>query len=934
MTDLQLSISKIYGTSSETSSQFIAQGSLIAYTASAGVVVCKLSARNLEVQWQRFFNANGTFNEDQLGKALDEYEFPLNLEPEVVTRDGLVAQDDGKDSELSRSKFKKIDELNSSVGINRVRSINAIAISPDQKLLAVGEVGYQPRILIYSLASNSSGKPIGIIQEHQFGINSLCFSSDSKKLISLGLINDGFLCVWDINKGRASFSGSNKCSSVVNKLVWHDGFIITLGLRHIKVWKEDSTRNGGILKGRNVLLKGFMNSNFIDLDCLNFNELLVLSDQGDVCFLNLIEATISLRKLYQLSPHINQFLIDHTNETLIVGGKSLDVIHLDQVLNGTNNDPIKATPSSPTKIVKRSGILSLQEVVGDKLVYLKNGEIFSVDSSLSEQPKLLIDSLVTSLSGLKNCHNKDVLIWSKDGLIKKLVDGKVELFTSISLPTNELIENSLTSLDLDANGNLVVGDKYGNLMFYSLRQDFIKGYKEISSIRAHESSINDLIIFEVDTVEFMCSCSRDRTIQIFTLKEGNWELHQTLSTNKANVIKIEFYDNKLVASSSDRTISIHRFEVTDGEPLIYQEKILSVKNTSLTFGVYDDDLVISTNDKNLSIYNFGTYELKRTLKLFNGNFESLQVDKFQIHNKLIYASCSDKSIRVFTYNDGRLISSSWGHSEAVNGLLLINNNKNLLSVSHDGCMFNWELKDIGLTNSTATPSTTATTPTALESYSSPPKVLRKILHPTNLTQTSRLTRSPSSIVRSSPSTRLLKETTSPMSSSRSTTSSTAGTPVASGLPSVSRSPARSPTYDRLSRPNKTTRISPARVSAKESSPLGVSSISAKLSSLKIDDANSKDDLIESTIKMLKKLQLNLLDSDSGLQNEVNKYRLRSLSTELNTTLKLLPDYNESMLNRYGDILLEKLLNTVGCVDSGKDKVNNGVDKENIANLRE
>ncbi|GME86719.1 unnamed protein product [Ambrosiozyma monospora] len=149
--DLKLSISKIYGTSSQNCSQFVTQGDLIAYTASAGVVVCKLktssntssstpsqttiisdeantkatdlpatldtSSNNVSdnsqhiIQWQKFFCANSMLvdKETVTGPTsmpvlldytservieTDKFGFPLKGEPDIITREATIQTND------------------------------------------------------------------------------------------------------------------------------------------------------------------------------------------------------------------------------------------------------------------------------------------------------------------------------------------------------------------------------------------------------------------------------------------------------------------------------------------------------------------------------------------------------------------------------------------------------------------------------------------------------------------------------------------------------------------------------------------------------------------------------------------------------------------------------------------------------------------------
>ncbi|KAH3671842.1 hypothetical protein OGAPHI_000028 [Ogataea philodendri] len=896
----ELTIEKIYGTSSESPAQFVAQGDYIAYTASGGVVVCKVN-KDLKIQWQKFFCANNVLS-GQTTTKVDEYGFPLAGEPELVTRDGLGSSDEPDSPSTTKTiKIRKQDEPGSSSLANKVRSINCIAISPDKRLLAVGEVGYQPRILIYSLARNCSCRPIHIIQEHQFGINSLCFSSDSKKLCSLGLVNDGFLIVWKFVNKRFVFAGSNKCSSIVNKLFWHDDYIITLGLRHIKVWREDSVRTSTILKGRNVLLKNFLNSSFIDIDCLNFSELLVASDQGDLGLMNLDDESIVLRKIYQLPSDTNQFRIDHAHENLVVGGKDLKIIPLNEIFTAPLNDTIRPTPSSPTKIVKKSGILALETLFEfENLVYLQDEQIYYTDSLLQNgKPKVLISSLASKLNGLKRCANNDILIWSKDGVVKRLHDKEFVFCHSVDLPAGDLMDNALSALDSYAD-SLVLGDRFGNLTFSQKRDDFMKGYKETYKVRAHESSINDIVMFEVGEYSFVASCSRDRTIQLFMKKDDSeWSLFQTLTVHKGNVIKLLFTRGLVIASSSDRTLSIHKISVGDEGPVLSQEKIISIKNSALSFYATEDELVVATNDKNLLIYNLKTFESVKSLKLYNRNFDPLQIDNLEIHEHLLFASSPDKCIRLFGYKDGKLLSSQWGHSETIIGLLYDTATKTLMTASHDGCMFSWILNGGGVVSESAlsSPLTSSTS----QDIVSPPKVVRKIVPGPELTpmksavlSTPKLSASRSPSISRSPSVRASRTTRSPTASAEKP-----ATP-SSSLTSRSFGP---------------------RAGSVRSDTTPTSNVRSRLAGMKLEKTEKKGDtanaLAEQLILDLRKLQAKLVEEES-----LEPPTVQNLSTQLNRTLKLLPNHDENLLNEYGTVLMDKLL---GALEGGRDK-------ENIENI--
>ncbi|GMG56142.1 unnamed protein product [Ambrosiozyma monospora] len=415
---------------------------------------------------------------------------------------------------------------------------------------------------------------------------------------------------------------------------------------------------------------------------------------------------------------------------------------IDQLIDGNinMNERIRPTHCSPTKMIKRTGIVAMGALNRfQQVVYLQDEQIKLIDPALKDEPKTLINSLMTKLNGVKRCYNGDILVWSKTGNVKKLTPDRLHSLFSVKLPSGDWIDNNLRSLDYDEEGDLVLGDTYGNLYFYEKRKNFINGFKEVKRVRAHESSINDVLFFKVGkSHRFVASCSRDRTIQIFVKRSSagdelcDWELFQTLSVHKGNVLKIAFRNNKLIASSADRTLSVHRFE-PGGEfddPLIFQEKVISNKSSSASFDVTDKEIIVSTNDKNILIYNLSTYELIKSFKLLNDDFESIQVDQLRVHGDFLATASSDKCIRLFSYPDGKLLCSNWAHSESIISMIVVDDG-NLISASHDGCMFNWSIKDLSQPTKGKIPGSPNSSSESLSPDNSmvkaQPKVIRKIL---------------------------------------------------------------------------------------------------------------------------------------------------------------------------------------------------------------
>jgi len=76
--------------------------------------------------------------------------------------------------------------------------VNALAISPNGKLLASGQIGDNSDVFVWNF---EQGKLIYKLSEHDYAITTLDFSHDDRLLISCGNQMDGKLFIWDMMTG-------------------------------------------------------------------------------------------------------------------------------------------------------------------------------------------------------------------------------------------------------------------------------------------------------------------------------------------------------------------------------------------------------------------------------------------------------------------------------------------------------------------------------------------------------------------------------------------------------------------------------------------------------------------------------------------------------------------------------------------------------------
>lgn len=632
----QMKILAISGISTRELSQISVSGDMIAYVAGAGVVV-------FDGRSQRFLCAH---KQELIGdKRTDSFGYSDDWE---VVR--------GSNESQPGSPMKLPEESRLA---NKIRNISCICLSPDGKLLAVGESGYQPRVLLYSLLPDSTGSPFCVIQDHQFGVNHLRFSPNSRQLASLGFVNDGYLNIWNLDK-KVSLLAANKCSSTVNLLVWQGSYLITLGLRHLKVWFVDEISSAKVepLQGKNVLLNEHLTSRFIDCT-LDEKSVLVLSDEGHLFELQ----DWNLKKLGQLNVNTRKIILDH-DKLWFNNGHHLEFCALDDLKQ--YSDP--------------GSIISLDKI-NDKLIYLtEDMQILQYDT-VTRHITTLVSPLIQHLSGYDKCQDS-LLVWSRDGSIEEY---DTEMRTLVKVDT----EPNCCAYHLD---EVFVGDKEGNLLIY--KNDELK-----HTFKIHESYVTKLKYFEIANHIFLVSIGRDRMIQILRKINDNWELYQTLSFHKGTLLDCLIYEDRLIVSSNDRTISVHKFDLSSGDDLelnmeklnldgeIKLEKIISEKAQAIS--IYKDELMVSTLDKNLVFYKLGVrIEKSRSLKLFNEQNEALSFGSFIRVDEVLYVIGNDKSVRSYQLSNGKQLSCQFVHSDTASIFAL---GDDLVTIGKDGCMFKWRV---------------------------------------------------------------------------------------------------------------------------------------------------------------------------------------------------------------------------------------------------
>ncbi|KAJ5758560.1 hypothetical protein N7520_005716 [Penicillium odoratum] len=614
----------------------------------------------------------------------------------------------------------------------RVKAVTSVSISPNGRFLAVGETGYNPRVLIFSTAKDAlPDVPLSILSEHTFGVRSIAFSPDSQYLATLGTMNDGFLLIWAINlkNGSARLHSANKCTSFVRDMCWVGQSLVTTGVRHVKVWrlpipqrpvsptKSRLHMDGSApspnpapkaLSGRNCLLGPLGDNTFSCISSISDQEAVLVTESGAVCLLDDREGSQKLCFVTQLGFGISSLAVDFDRELIWLGGrgKKMQKVSFDSLRSAPSSTSMspsrsgKVTPA-PDKHSKAPAITCMGSLISHLVTVEATCEIniYPMDSLRNEGEQ---ENGQTSMQahrdpvlGIRrltkpNEYSADFFSWSRNGAVNFWdAPGKCLLTQTVALEQaavpEEDIANELKVLRAAENAEwFVSGDKFGVLKLLSA-----KPWACVTEARAHGAEITDIAIHATPDSCLIASSGRDRMVQLFQKTDNTLRLIQTMDEHVGAVGQLLFMNDgeRLLSSSADRTVIVReratREESGSTSVAYLISRVITLKASPVSMAFCPDDpntLYVSTMDRNVSKFDipsgrqlhcFRASDSEANDAVIMGSLTITSEIPGQSPKLLIGLSGTDKSIRVYDLEKDVLLTGEFGHTEGVCDVLLL-----------------------------------------------------------------------------------------------------------------------------------------------------------------------------------------------------------------------------------------------------------------------
>ena len=453
---------------------------------------------------------------------------------EVVYPCGAMAVVHNRDSNTQR--FLVSDPAGEAI-TGPTSEVVSVARHPIGSIFATGEVGRNPRIIVWS--SDDVKKPKAVL--HGFfkkAVVSITFSRDGNLLAAVGADDDHSVGVYRWASGTllASFPGSTEKIVSINWSPFQD-YIVTLGVKHCYFWATDPFRR------RKALMAGHGHIQTMLCCCFPGPDTTVMGTQ---------DGSVYMFRAYQLVTNVKRcHAVTHscaaTREVIVTGGKEGRVKFWSNDLGQCMKEVDIAHPLATGSCIKSLHLLGSMLLMGTR-----TGELYEMDTTsysygligqghaygavtgLAVHPSehqfvtcgddgtvRMWDSYARRLVMVRNIQARGKAIdYHPDGssLAVGLDNGGIVILSSDSLDTlhtKKDRDESIPTLRYSPNGSyLAVGSADNCIDVY----DISKQYGRVGVARGHSSFIRHMD-WSSDSAMLM-TCSGDMELFFWEMPNG------------------------------------------------------------------------------------------------------------------------------------------------------------------------------------------------------------------------------------------------------------------------------------------------------------------------------------------------------------------------------------------------------------------------------
>ncbi|MEG5000046.1 AAA-like domain-containing protein [Microcoleus sp. B4-D4] len=527
-----------------------------------------------------------------------------------------------------------------------IAPVIGVAISPDRQLIVSGSGDLTIKLWQLNSSTDKAALPLHTLTGHKAPIYSVKFSPDGELIVSAS--QDRTVKIW--RRNGTLFKTLTGHLGVVRKAVFSpDGELIASASEDstVKIWRRDGTLYKTLSQNQSPVLSIAFSP--------NSNTIAAGTGDGTIKLWHR-DGTL-LRTIAAHDAGIQALAFSPDGET-IASGSDNQMLKLWNI-DGTLLTTIKAHNSAISDLsfshngeylasTSFDGTVKLWKFSNSLLTILRRHTAGVWGVALSKNQQLVVSS-----------SGNEVLLWHRDGKLPRRFEGHNSAFSGVAISPDGKI---IATVSVDKSVKLWSAD--GTLL------KTLPGRVDMRRV-----------VFSPDG-KIIASSSGDTTVKLWRL-DGT-EL-TTLRGHKAGVWGVAFSpDGEILASTSgDKTVKLWRLNGT----LI---KTLQ-GHSSLVFGVAfspDGEVIVSASDDKTAKLWSRDGKLLHTLK---GHLSGIWSVAFSPNNKTIATGGSDGTIKLWQ-RDGTEITTLMGHSARVGSLAFSSDGKTLASGSEDKTVILWNLE--------------------------------------------------------------------------------------------------------------------------------------------------------------------------------------------------------------------------------------------------
>ncbi|CAF1144497.1 unnamed protein product [Adineta steineri] len=600
--------------------------------------------------------------------------------------------------------------------INTARkAITSLSLSPDGRYLATGEGGHDPKVRVWDL----TGDKTACIElgDHKFAIDSVCFSPNVDRLVSIGSLHDGNIYVWSWKDKKKL--ASNKCTCSIRRIAFaEDGsYFVTVGNRHVKFWYLISTASLEVvpLRGRYAILAERKDNFFTDVvcgrgDCAGMTY--VITANGLICQFDehrqlrgerdLQEKTNCLAigdiylvvgcakgAIYIFSPQTLEYIMSiplpHYLGVDISFITSIDQMTYPQQQNMCFPDTIAVCLDEDKSMLTcfyNDHSFYIWDIKNEKSIKKRDSHMYHSGCAWGIETYSRTNSspsILRHLTCITCSSDNTIRFWSLNhgeadsyfapSPVANIFSRQLMKIVYLDEDYSKLCDIQTTQerpefvpkiggrcMKINPDGlSLAIGDRNGNIRILDMQT-----FKQIALVEAHDSEVLSVDYGQSSEmgVTFLASSSRDRFVHVFDITK-DYQLVATLDDHSAAITAVRFTVSSITS------------------------------NLQLISCSADKSLIFRSLSKNEN----GKYQFVRSNNIVEKQtFYDLAVDHTR---ELVNTACQDRMIRVYNTQDGKRVRTMKGSMNDDTGYLLkidIDTSGRYLATScSNKCVYIWDI---------------------------------------------------------------------------------------------------------------------------------------------------------------------------------------------------------------------------------------------------